>query len=70
MGRKTPYPETAGDRTRWIRSLRGPRNAVDPEQAYAAFVDQEPSGCGGVVDVACETEEGSIAGRVVFDGCW
>lgn len=51
-----PYPVAAGERTRWIRARRGERNVVDPERAYAAFVETEPrltgAGTCETVDVA------------------
>src|SRR5262245_48292025 len=47
-----PYPETAGGRDRWIRSLRGPRRTLDPRRAYGAFVEEEAIESGGVATVA------------------
>ena len=35
------YPATPGERARWVRSLRGPRNPLDPRRAYAAFLEHE-----------------------------
>lgn len=46
------YPATPGERTRWIRERRGPRNAVDPARAYAAFVEDERDASGRIVPVA------------------
>jgi archaeosine synthase beta-subunit len=46
------YPETAGERDRWIQSLRGSRRTLDPRRAYGAFVEEEATEAGGVATVA------------------
>ena len=46
------YPESASARTEFVLSRRGPKNALDPRRAYAAFVEEEPDGEGGTVPVA------------------
>ncbi len=46
------YPEASSARTEFVLAKRGPKNALDPERAYGAFVEEEPDGEGGVVSVA------------------
>ena len=36
-----PYPSTAKDRTKWILTRRGARNAVDARRPYGSFVEDE-----------------------------
>jgi radical SAM enzyme (TIGR01210 family) len=47
-----PYPSTAADRDRWIVSLRGPRNGVDPQRPYAFLSEMEPGPGGTEVQVS------------------
>ncbi|HSS44777.1 MAG TPA: radical SAM protein [Thermoanaerobaculia bacterium] len=46
------YPREPAERDRWILGRRGPRNALDPLRAYAAFVEEEPTERGEIVPVA------------------
>ena len=46
------YPESASARTEFVLARRGEKNALDPERAYGAFVEEEPDGDGGTVRVA------------------
>jgi radical SAM enzyme (TIGR01210 family) len=46
------YPEALEERSRWISSLRGPRNPVSVTEPYAFLVEQERSESGAVVPVA------------------
>jgi radical SAM enzyme (TIGR01210 family) len=48
----SPYPPTAGERTRWILERRGPRRALDPREPVAALVESEPDEKGEPVSVA------------------
>jgi uncharacterized Fe-S cluster-containing MiaB family protein len=46
------YPETFRDRDRWIVARRGARRALDPLDAYGAFVEDERTETGETVPVA------------------
>src|SRR5277367_4890983 len=46
------YPDTRAERDVWILSRRPERNALDPYQPYAFFVEEEYSAEGEVVPVA------------------
>jgi radical SAM enzyme (TIGR01210 family) len=46
------YPESSSARSEFVLARRGPKNALDPQRAYGAFVEEEPDGEGGVVRVA------------------
>jgi radical SAM enzyme (TIGR01210 family) len=46
------YPETFRERDRWIVARRGPRRALDPLEAYGAFVEEERTESGEIVPVA------------------
>jgi archaeosine synthase beta-subunit len=46
------YPATFRERDLWIRTRRGPRNPLDPADAYGAFVEEERTETGDVVPVA------------------
>ncbi len=37
----TPYPATAGERTRWVTARRGPKNLLDPMRPYAFLWEEE-----------------------------
>lgn len=45
-------PASPAARSRWVAARRGPRRALDPFRAYAAFVEPEADGTGGEVPVA------------------
>lgn len=47
-----PFPESPGDRDRWILDRRPARNAVDAYQPYAFFVEEECGPSGQVQPVA------------------
>lgn len=47
-----PYPETRTERDAWILARRPRRNALDPSQPYAFFVEDEHSAGGEIVSVA------------------
>ena len=46
------YPARPAERDRWVLARRGPRNAVDPSRAAAAFVEEERTESGSAVPVA------------------
>jgi radical SAM enzyme (TIGR01210 family) len=46
------YPKTAAERDAWVLARRGQRNAVDPAQPWAFFIEEERSAAGEIVPVA------------------
>ncbi len=46
------YPHASQERDEWIVARRGPRNAVDPYQPYAFFVEDERTADGEIAPVA------------------
>ena len=52
VGAPSAYPESAGDRDRWILSRRPPRNAVDARRPHAFVVENEIGASGIVAPVA------------------
>ncbi|MGH9316055.1 MAG: radical SAM protein [Thermoanaerobaculia bacterium] len=46
------YPRAPAERDHWILGRRGPRNALDPLRAYAAFVEEEATERGEIAPVA------------------
>ena len=46
------YPEAAAERSRWILSLRSPRQALNPWKPQGFFLEEERSDSGEVVPVA------------------
>ena len=48
----TPYPLTAGERTRWIMERRGPKNTLDPARPYAFLWEEEAGPLGQMVPTA------------------
>ena len=48
----TPYPLTAGERTRWITARRGPKNRLDPLRPYAFLWEEEAGPSGEAIPTA------------------
>ncbi|MCZ6652870.1 MAG: radical SAM protein, partial [Planctomycetota bacterium] len=46
------WPDRPQDLTRWILDQRSPKNSLDVERAYGAFVEQEPDAAGRLLNVA------------------
>jgi radical SAM enzyme (TIGR01210 family) len=46
------FPGASAGRTEFVLERRGPKNALTPDRAYGAFVEEEPDGQGGRVEVA------------------
>jgi radical SAM enzyme (TIGR01210 family) len=51
-GLAVSYPPSASGRTEFVLGRRGPKNRLDSNRAYGAFVEEEPDESGAIVRIA------------------